>query len=180
MKYWVYIHTCPNGKKYVGVTTRENPEIRWYRGKGYILNNHFYSAILKYGWNNITHEVFEVESKEEMYRKEIELISFYHSNDPEYGYNNSSGGEGGAAGSHKGKHLSEEHRRKISEAHKGKSSGRKGKPLSEEHRRKLSEAWKGRKHTWGSKISEARKGKPHPHTGTPRPHLRELNKKKLV
>ena len=57
----------------------------------------------------------------------------------------------------KGKLLSEEQRRKISEA-------KKGKTLSEEHRRKLSEAKKGKKRMPFSeehrrKISEAKKGK---------------------
>ena len=99
MHYWVYVHTCKaNGKRYVGCTKQARPELRWKEGNGYRYNKHFYSAILKYGWNNITHEVFEVDSAEEMYRKEVELISFYHSNDPEYGYNNSVGGEKGASG----------------------------------------------------------------------------------
>ena len=39
---------------------------------------------------------------------------------------------------HKGRTFSEEHRRKLSEAHKGKT-------FSEEHRRKMSEAHKGKK-----------------------------------
>lgn len=148
MRYFVYIHTCPNGKKYVGVTTRENPEWRWNNGRGY-RGQFFFRAILKYGWDNITHEVFEVESEEEMYRKEVELISFYHSNDPKYGYNNSIGGSSGS------KH-SEETKRKISEAIKGRKR-------SEETRRKLSEAWKGRKspsEETRKKMSEAQKGKP--------------------
>lgn len=90
-KYYVYIHTTPDGKKYVGCT-RNIPEIRWKKGKYY--NSLFYKAVQKYNWGNITHEVLEVNSEEEMYRKEIELISFYHSNDPKYGYNISSGGPG--------------------------------------------------------------------------------------
>ena len=131
-KVWVYIHTCPNGKKYVGITTRIKPEYRWGKnGKGYYQNEHFYRAILKYGWSSITHEVFEVDSAEEMYRKEVELISFYHSNDPEYGYNNSVGGEHGSLGCK----YSEEIRKKLSEAHKGKS-------LGEEHRKHVVEATK--------------------------------------
>lgn len=89
-RYHVYIHTTPDGKKYVGCTTLE-PEVRWRRK----YNSNFSQAILKYGWDNITHEVFEVSSKEEMYRKEIELTSFYHSNDPKYGYNLTGGGPGG-------------------------------------------------------------------------------------
>jgi G:T-mismatch repair DNA endonuclease (very short patch repair protein) len=68
---------------------------------------------------------------------------------------------------HKGKHHSEETRKKMSEAHKGKCCGEKhpnyGKHLSEETRRKLSEALKG-KHVSEEtrrKISESEKGK-HP------------------
>lgn len=168
-KFYVYIHTCPNGKKYVGVTGRE-PEIRWAEGNGYQYNKHFYSAILKYGWSNITHEVFEVESEEEMYRKEIELISFYHSNDPEYGYNNSSGGEY----SHLGCKSSEETRRKISEALKGKPR----KPLSEETRKKISEAGKGKHHSEETrkKISKSHKGKLH--SEETKKHLSEVHKGK--
>ena len=134
-KFWVYIHTCPNGKKYVGITTASKPERRWREGKGYWYNKHFYSTILKYGWDNITHEVFEVESEEEMYRKEVELISFYHSNDPEYGYNNSTGGEHSSLGC---KH-SEETRRKISEAGKRVQKKVHSDP---EYRRKMSEVQK--------------------------------------
>lgn len=62
----------------------------------------------------------------------------------------------------KGKMLSEEHRRKISETMKGKHLKRG--PMSEETKRKLSEAIKGRKFGPLSdearrKISEAHKGK---------------------
>lgn len=167
-KYWVYVHTCPNGKRYVGCTTRVKPEYRWVEGNGYQYNKHFYSAILKYGWDNITHDVFEVDSAEEMYRKEIELISFYHSNDPEYGYNNSTGGEHGSLGC---KH-SEEARKKKSEARKGKAcSEETKKKIAEankervkdpEFRRKLSEAHKKKwlDPEYRKKISEAMKKKP--------------------
>ena len=167
---WVYVHTCnANGKRYVGITTASKPEYRWGRnGEGYRYNKHFYSAILKHGWDNFEHEVFEVDSAEEMYRKEVELISFYHSNDPEYGYNNSSGGEKSFLGCKHSeetrkrisetlkrkprKPCSEETRKKISEAHRGKtmseearkkmSESHKGRSLSEEHRKHLAEAAK--------------------------------------
>ena len=69
----------------------------------------------------------------------------------------------------KGHTLSEETRRKISEANKNMSEetrrkiseAMKGKKLSEEHRRKLSEANKGKHHTeeWRRKSGEAHKGK---------------------
>ena len=44
----------------------------------------------------------------------------------------------------KGKKLSEEHRRKLSEAHKGKMTWNKGKHLSDDTRRKISESLKGK------------------------------------
>ena len=174
-KFYVYIHTCPDGKKYVGVTGRD-PKSRWLKGRGYCQNKHFYSAILKYGWDNIEHEVFEVESEEEMYRKEVELISFYHSNDPEYGYNNSSGGEKSALGCR----YSEEIRKKMSEAHKGKPHPHK--PFSEEHRKHLSEVRKGKPHSEEHKrhISEALKGRPNPHSEETRKKLSEAQKEKWL
>ena len=172
-KYYVYVHVCPNGKRYVGCTTQTKPEYRWGRnGEGYRYNKHFYSAILKHGWDNFEHEVFEVESEEEMYRKEVELISFYHSNDPKYGYNNSVGGEKSALGY---KH-SEESRKKMSEALKGKPH----KPFSAEHKRHIAEAAKKR---WSDpgyrrKLSEALKGKPKPHSEEARKHMSEAAKKR--
>ena len=109
-KFYVYVHTCTvNGKRYVGATTAPKPEYRWKEGRGY--GGIFLQDILKYGWSSITHEVFEVESEEEMYRKEIELISFYHSNDPKFGYNCSTGGEKSASGCIRSK----EYRKKMSE-----------------------------------------------------------------
>ena len=131
-KFYVYVHTCKaNGKRYVGCTTQK-PKYRWLEGRGY-KGQLFEEAIRKYGWDNITHEVFEVGSKEEMYRKEVELISFYHSNDPEYGYNNSVGGEHG----HLGCRHSEETRKRIAEA-------KKGRIFSEDHKKHMSEARKGK------------------------------------
>ena len=167
MGYYVYIHTCKaNGKKYVGVTGR-NPESRWKEGRGYKTNKHFYSAILKYGWDNFEHEVFEVDSKEEMYRKEVELISFYHSNDPEYGYNNSSGGEY----SHLGCKHSEETRKKMAESHKGK-------PVSEETKKKISEIVKKRNSDpeYRKRMSETMKGRVF--SKERREHLAESSRRK--
>lgn len=68
---------------------------------------------------------------------------------------------------HKGKTLSEDTKRKLSEAMKGKPSPNKGKTLSEEQKKRISEAnkgntyWLGRHHSEETrrKMSEAKKGK---------------------
>lgn len=185
MSYWVYVHTCKaNGKRYVGVTTKVKPEFRWVEGRGYWYNKYFYSDILKHGWDNFEHEVFEVDSKEEMYRKEVELISFYHSNDPEYGYNHSVGGECGALGYR----HSEEARRKISEATKKsnldpeirrkRSESLKKSHLDPEYRRKQSEAVKKSLSNpeVRRKMSLAKKGKSF--SEEHREHLAESNRRR--
>lgn len=62
----------------------------------------------------------------------------------------------------KGKSLSEEHRRKISESMKGENNHFYGKTHSEESRRKMSEALKGKhlSEEHRKKLSELKKGKP--------------------
>lgn len=49
MKYQVYIHTFPNNKKYVGLSTLENINQRWANGRGYRTQKLMYRAVLKWG-----------------------------------------------------------------------------------------------------------------------------------
>lgn len=92
MPYIVYMHTCPNGKTYVGITQQEAKR-RWNNGRGYIGNEYFTRAIKKYGWANIKHEIlFENLTKQEAAEKEIELIAMNKSDDRRYGYNQNKGG----------------------------------------------------------------------------------------
>ena len=170
MNYWVYVHVCPNGKRYVGVTTHKKPEYRWGRnGEGY-KGQLFGKAVRKYGWSSITHEVFEVDSKEEMYYAEKYLIAYYHTTEREFGYNLSSGGEKGALGCIR----SEETREKCRLASQRKAADPKwrekqrkshlGKVLNlsfEERKRraefiKNSPSWK-KNHEKGRKLSEEHK-----------------------
>ena len=150
-RFCAYRHTSPSGKVYIGITGR-NPLSRWNEGRGYKQNPHFWSAIQKYGWDEFTHEIlFSALSKEDACAKEIELIQVHCSNNPDYGYNHSLGGEQTFYGCHhseetkqlmsekaKGRQMSEETRRKLREANLGKT-------MSEEVRRKLSEINKGKK-----------------------------------
>ena len=118
MGFFIYIHICPNGKRYVG-TTQRLPKERWDSGHGYRQNKHFTAAIRKYGWANIKHEVFEVSSIEDMHYGEKYLISYYNTTNPNNGYNHSLGGENSAFGCRW--HMSEEAKQKLREFQKGNS-----------------------------------------------------------
>lgn len=105
--YTLYMHTTPDEKRYVGVTSRQ-PEIRWGNGWGYY-GQPFFDAVKQFGWDNIKHEIiFENLTEEEAHEKERELIAFYNSTDRKYGYNSSSGGNWGTT-------VSKEARHKLSE-----------------------------------------------------------------
>lgn len=56
MGYSVYKHTFPNGKVYIGMTSRK-PKDRWHNGKGYKTQSLIHKAIQEYGWNNVKHEI---------------------------------------------------------------------------------------------------------------------------
>lgn len=170
MNYSVYKLTAPNGKVYIGITSRD-PKIRWNSGNGYKYNKHFYDAIQKYGWKNIKKDVlYSGISQEDAYRLEIELISKYRSNDREFGYNKSSGGESSVRGLHwhqsketiekksqkmRGRKLTQEQRKKLSESLKGHVSPNKGKHLSEEAKTKISNALK----KWNAEHESPNKGR---------------------
>ena len=92
-KYFVYKHTVPNGKVYIGVTCCATAELRWFDGLGYAKNIPFYEDIRKYGWNNILHEIIYKNLLPEAAKAaEIELIKQYNSTDFQYGYNRDDGG----------------------------------------------------------------------------------------
>ena len=86
---------------------------------------------------------------------------------------------------HLGKPLSEDTRRKLSEANKGKPSWMKGKHHSEESCKKMSESKKGKHLSAESrkKISEAKKGENNPNFGKPAwnngKHLSAETRKKI-
>lgn len=147
--YIVYMHTCPNGKRYVGIT--KSLENRWRNGEGY-KTQLFYRAIKKYGWENINHEIlFENLSLQSANEKEIELIIRYNTNNPAYGYNVTSVGDGvaGLSGEKSptyGRKLSDEQKQVLRDAHIGKKA-------SEETKHKMSEYHKGKKHSLGYKHS---------------------------
>lgn len=174
MSYSVYKHTFPNGKVYIGITSK-NPEDRWRNGFGYYSQPLIYNAIKKYDWNNIKHEILlDGLTKEKAEQKEIELIAQYKSNNRDFGYNVSNGGE--CVGKHseetkrkisektKGKwNHSEETKRKMSESKKGENNSFYGKTHSDETKKKLSEINKNKtlSEEHKNKIGKSNKGKHH-------------------
>lgn len=149
----VYVHINKvNGKRYYGITGKEVNK-RWANGKGYTRNKYFNRAINKYGWNNFEHIVIAKGLNEEEAKwLEIELIREWNTTNKDKGYNITLGGE-----SFNGYKITEEHRKKLSEANKGKT-------ISKETRKKSSESHKGYKWTeeQKQKLSEANKGKNNP------------------
>lgn len=93
----VYAHVNKiNNKKYIGITSKK-PEARWGKDGANYRNQHFNRAIEKYGWDNFDHLIlYENLSEEEAKKLEIQLIEEYQVNNPDFGYNNSIGGDGPA------------------------------------------------------------------------------------
>ena len=182
MSWTVYEHITPSGKRYIGITSQK-PEKRWKNGNHYYKGSAFRSAIDKYGWNDIQHNIVSTDlTEKEAKWLENYLICYYRTYigfSDHKGYNMTLGGEG-VVGIHawnkgktglqvawnkgktglqvsgmKGKHHSEETRRKQSEA-------KKGKHRSEETCKKISEGHKGKKHSKETrrKQSASLKGKP--------------------
>jgi group I intron endonuclease len=162
--YKVYKHTAPNGKVYIGITCQD-PHKRWGYGCSYKKQRYFSTAIEKYGWDNIAHEIlYENLSQKEAEDKEIELIAKYKSNNREFGYNIANGGKSRGM-------VSEETRELISKVQKGRkqrpetiqkrANSNRGKHRSEETKRKISEANKGKKPTEYTllKLREANTGR---------------------
>ena len=182
MSWTVYRHITPSGKSYIGITSKK-PEERWQNGRGYKEGSAFRSAIDKYGWNDIQHNIVSSDlTEKEAKWLENYLICYYRTfvcfKDCK-GYNMTLGGDGSTGYKHSeetklkqsesnkgeknhnyGKHLTDETKLKISEANKGKTSYFKGKHHTEESRRKLSEARKGIKFSdeHRRRISEAQTG----------------------
>ena len=173
--YTVYQHKNKiNGKVYIGITSQK-PEQRWgSQGCNYKSSPHFYSAIQKYGWDNFEHNILFTElTKEQACLKEQELIKEYNSMNREFGYNSTSGGDIFT--------MNEETKQKISQAMMGNQNNL-GHPCSEEKKKKISNAQKGREFTekHKQKLSEAAKNRHVPCSEDKKQILKEKSHKKPV
>lgn len=134
--YYVYTHINKvNGKIYVGVSKRKNPNDRWKNGKGYDYNLHFSNAIKKYGWDNFDHEIVASNlTKEEASNMETILITKLNTIDNRYGYNLAEGGYNnrGLKGD-----LNPFWKKRPEKAIEASVKARIGKPLSDETKEKI-------------------------------------------
>ena len=179
--YYIYrITNLINGKTYIGQHKYRTLD-DGYMGSGNLIK----VAQAKYGIENFKKEilVFNISKKEHTDLLEKTFIASEREKvGKENCYNIANGGQGGIgymseeikkkiSEAHKGKLRSEEEKIKLSEAHKGKhlseetkkkiSEAHKGKHLSKEHRKKLSEALKGKylSEEIRKSMSESHKGK---------------------
>lgn len=146
-KYKVYKYLFPNGKVYIGVTSRTLEERRDF---GYSHNLELKAALKQYGWRNIQKEILASDlSEDEAFELEKKSIEAYKATDPSIGYNKSCGGKETYLGlkhndetkdkirkANTGRKFSEDHRKNLSKSLKGLLVGEKnpmfGKPKSKE------------------------------------------------
>lgn len=142
--YKVYIHKNKlNGKVYVGITSKDDPNKRWLNGKGYNHSTLFKKAIKKYGWDSFEHIVlFDKLNKISACLIEIDLIFYYQK--IQMSYNLNLGGEGSES-------MSSATKQKISQT-------LKNHPVSIETRMKISKKVSGKNHgNWEKHHSDETK-----------------------
>lgn len=140
MKYLVYKVTFPNGKCYIGITSkslefRKNKHFSELK-KG--TNYKFHNALRKYEQQEVWEEFCYCKTWNDAKNLEKYFINYFDSFNN--GYNSTLGGDGIL-----GKKHSKRAREKMSGPRPQTSKALKGKPKSEEHKRNLSKACMGRK-----------------------------------
>lgn len=113
----IYRHIFPNGKVYIGQTCQK-PEYRWGNGKGYKTSPFIFNAINKYGWDNIEHQIL-FSNLDQLNADIIEEDLIYYYKQIGKSYNLATGGK-----VNRGWKYSEESKKKLSKAMKGKGAKR--------------------------------------------------------
>ncbi len=216
-KLYVHIRKTPseNGvyKKYFGIT-KLKLQYRWgEEGKGYSRKNkrrehiYFYKAILKHGWDEGFNHILILKNLTRKEAEELEkyFIKYYKTNDKNFGYNLTKGGDGaipnkevcqkmsesrkGEKHWNYGKHWNKEVKDKMSKSHKGLHVGKKnpmyGKHHTEETRKKISKINLGKKKPKISEFAKTRIGNKNSfygkhHTEETRSHLSEIKSIKVI
>lgn len=154
---YIYLRTNKiNGKKYVGQAVDiKQREYTWNTISHHYAGKAIDAARAKYGIDNFDFEILKECDDKELNKWEMYYIKELNTKVP-YGYNMTDGGDGTSGFS-----LSEEHKRKLSESHKGKKLSQETKNKMSISKKGNNNSFYGKHHTKESKqkISEANKGK---------------------
>jgi len=132
--------------------------------KGVYENPHLQRAWNQYGEGNFKFEIIFLCSPQDLNNEEVRFIELYKSNDSKIGYNLQSGGKNFVR-------FSEEVKKRMSRAQKGKR-------LSLEHKLAISQTLMGHRQSEETKqkLSDLQKGKLHPNYGK---HLSKETRQKI-
>lgn len=188
-----------NNKRYIGKSIDIEKRRKTHERNSVNCDGYFYNAIRKYGLDNFDFSIIEECSKEELNEKEKYWIKYYNSNNSEYGYNITSGGDGlnDVEAWNKGISWNEETKKKLSESqkkrfenpeeheklsksHKGQTSSRKGKHLSDETKEKLRQANLGKKQSQETINKRVEKLKGHNTSEETKKKISEAQKGKII
>lgn len=156
-KYYVYDHISPSGKHYIGITC-QLPEKRWGKdGKRYLekkkdgqyVHPPLALAILKYGWDNMEHQVLFHNCTEELAKKlEIAFIKYWR--DKGLSYNIAKGGDTGKNAIYTPEELRERRCARCRQYHKEH-------PLTEEQKEAKLEASRRSREKHRDEINDKRR-----------------------
>lgn len=154
----IYCIQDDQGKLYFGQTCNYKKRVQWYEWafrEGRLHNIHLQRVYTK--GHNLRIFIVEFCQREDLNKKEIFWIDIFNSY--KSGYNMTAGGEDL-------RNLPKELRVKQGEAQKGRVSPMKGKVFTKDHRRRISEAHKGKKKPYSNthlesirKFHQGRQGK---------------------
>ena len=165
-------HNTITDKVYIGQTIRSLDYRRSsHRRTDSKFRSYFHNSLHKYGFDNFNWTIlYYAQNKKSLNDAEVYWINNLDSTNKSKGYNLKTGGSNGSPNAItrkkisetlKGRKLSAEVCKKLSEANKGQIPWIKGRVHSDEAKKKIREAATGRKHTDEAKrkISEGHKGK---------------------
>lgn len=158
-----------NNKRYIGQSVDCLHRLACHKNAligGYHDNDHLQKAFNKYGKDAFDFSIIEVAADWLLDVKEAFWINEMGSDDSRYGYNKDSGGKVNRT-------ISEEAKRKMSEAKKGKPSWNKGLHWSEEMAQRLRLLQLGKHHTEETKAKMSRSRMGHPGWNKGRKHTEE-------
>lgn len=91
---YIYVLTSPSGKKYVGQTVNINKRFENYRNLRRTSQIKLAKAIVKYGWDNFTKEIYEYKNISNEALNYIEIRNIHEYDSFNNGYNCTLGGGG--------------------------------------------------------------------------------------